>query len=149
MVSFPNLCDLNGHMCKTHGRLRLARNFSQGSQCYICLRELWTRSKLMKHYHEDSNVCLLNLAMRYPRLSDEVIEMEKALQAEHESNNRKNGVNFHACNRRPVQAEGPLQRVMLDTNHNKQSKYPHWRRCLQDAYVGVRAPPKCVFERTL
>ena len=103
------------HKYKKHGIKCAERRFIVSTQCVVCLKEFWSRERVLNHIRYRSNVCRENLMNSYAPLTheqaDELDEIE--LQENIREYSRK-GFRRHAARIPVVQAQGPLRQIVLD-----------------------------------
>ena len=71
---------LKAHVARAHGALRAARRKARTRYCPVCLRSFGSRYACLEHIHTKSEVCVINLLVFYPDLSEEKIEKANAAQ---------------------------------------------------------------------
>ena len=67
---------LSSHVCKVHGVKRFERRLCSGTTCLACLRNFWSRDRLIRHVAHSSEKCARVLANRGPVLTEVEAEAE-------------------------------------------------------------------------
>ena len=73
-MAFESKQALITHEVRYHRRLRLARSKVGTNTCPICLRTFGSRTKVMEHLHNKSEICLVNYMLYQETLSEEEVE---------------------------------------------------------------------------
>ena len=72
--TFVSKAAMATHAYRRHGYQNPARKFSPGTSCECCLREFWTRVRLIHHLSCSSKACLARIMDAVPPLAPEVQE---------------------------------------------------------------------------
>jgi len=112
--SFSSKQSLALHAFKAHGIKSALRIYIDDvTYCSICLREFWSRERVLNHVKYRSAVCRTNLRLRGPVITaDRADEIDSKYRAEHALLARK-GRRRHHMDRPSIRLLGPLLPIVL------------------------------------
>ena len=113
-------CDLCEYSCSTFQRLSLHKFKRHGikniwrlyvgsfTHCNVCLKQFWTRERLLNHVRYRSKICKHNLQLRGPVCDIETAEALDSADAETNADLYRKGLRRHNVDDPVVQLSGPV-----------------------------------------
>ena len=85
---------------------------------------VWQRSKVLEHLHDNSEVCLVNVLLRMPKLHQQEIDDANDAQRRMEKQSARKGDHPKYSEALVSQCFGPMIRIIAPTMHNRKSRFP-------------------------
>ena len=112
-VSFDSKQKLYLHMFKKHQIKHPVRRYVDGTHCTICMKEFWSRERLLNHLKYKSDVCRLSLMTKNPILTEvEAVALDDA-ECGVNIALAKSGRRRHFVQKPCVQLHGPFVVCMM------------------------------------
>jgi len=99
------------HQYKAHGIKNQMRRFIAGTFCPVCLRQFWTRERVVNHVRYRSFVCKANLLILGPCLSVEEADALDVFENGANLSLQRKGRRRHHAELPVVRLQGPLRTV--------------------------------------
>eukprot|EP00973_Karenia_brevis_P016097 2201074-Karenia_brevis.AAC.1 len=99
-------------MTRAHAWLHPAHYHAPSSVCMCCLLDFHTRNRLLQHLMYKSSVCLHNLLLRGPLLTELEVRTLNAAHLQDEADLRRAGFRRSKAKAPVVRLEGPLLPVL-------------------------------------
>ena len=96
------------HKFKKHGVKHPIRRYVDSTHCIICMKEFWSRERIMNHLKYKSAVCRLQLCTSPPCLSEEQAQVLDDAEKQSNISNSRLGRRRHHAVLPCVQLYGPL-----------------------------------------
>jgi len=114
-ASFPSFQQYSVHMFKQHQCRNIWRLYvGYGTHCEVCMKQFWSRERLINHIRYRSSICKFNLKLRGPKCSeDEASVIDKTLAGDHVALARV-GRRRHFADEPVIRLAGPLLPVVID-----------------------------------
>ena len=119
------------HRYKVHGFKNYMRQFVQGTHCPVCLKQFWTRERIINHLRCRSHVCRNNLLLAGPCLSVDQADDLDALEYGANASRQRKGQRRHQADLPVVRLQGPLRAIFTmpgcDSEHHASGiGHNHW-----------------------
>ena len=109
------------HLFKAHGVKNQMRQYVEGTFCPVCLRQFWTRERVVNHIRYRSQVCKVNLLLAGPCLSVDEADNLDVVEYGANLNLQKKGRRRHHADLPVIRLQGPLRTVFAigrESNHH-------------------------------
>ena len=104
---------LSLHRFKSHGLKNMMHKFIDVTHCIVCLREFWTRERVLNHVRYRSPLCRDNLIMRGPVLTESQADELDRLERPMHTDLYRRGHRRHNADRPSMRCAGPLWPIIL------------------------------------
>ena len=107
-ASFSTLQQFNLHVFKKHGVKNIMRLYiNEHTHCSVCLKQFWSRPRLLNHIRYKSKVCKYNLILRGTLVSEEEATRQDVASASVRVALHKGGRRRHFAEDPVLQLQGP------------------------------------------
>ena len=104
---FGSKAALSMHAYRVHGYTSPAKRYAPGSSCICCMKEFWTRPRLLHHLSCNSKRCLERIMLAVAPIPEGLREELDRADALHCKNARASGEHVLLAHRPAVQLYGP------------------------------------------
>ena len=124
-TSFPTFQQYSLHMFKRHQCKNIWRLYvGTSTACAICLRQFWSRERLLNHIRYRSQLCKCNYRLRAPVISEtEAVVIDSQLASDH-ARLARNGRRRHFADEPVIRLAGPLLPIVTDPDGHTSSHHP-------------------------
>ena len=110
-LKFSSEQSLALHRFKAHGLKNQMRQYVDGTHCPVCLRQFWSRERIINHIRYRSQVCRTNIMLHGPCLSVEEADILDRSENGANTGLQRKGRRRHHAELPAVRLQGPLQTV--------------------------------------
>ena len=112
-ASFETFQKLCLHQFKKHGFKNIWKTYiGSFTYCTVCLKQFWSRERLLNHIRYRSKICKHNLQMRGPICDNKFVNELDEADAETHVSNQFHGLRRHEVRDPVVQLQGPVQPIL-------------------------------------